>query len=103
MALKVRIDVKLQPAYNWQLWHLAGGHCQMTIGYAVGEENYRQLMTRIKTPHDATLALTILSQGRKARAVLQQHTPYTFLTSQLFIQVSILIMLLCSCSTTAIR
>ncbi|KAL3163360.1 hypothetical protein ABBQ32_009749 [Trebouxia sp. C0010 RCD-2024] len=50
------------------------------------EENYRQLVSRVKTPHDAGLALTILDQGRTARAVLQQHTPYTFHTSQMFIE-----------------
>lgn len=63
----------------------------MTTGHVVGEENYRQLVSRVKTPHDAGLALTILDQGRTARAVLQQHTPYTFHTSQMFIEVCIVL------------
>lgn len=60
---------------------------QHNIGDAAGEENYRQLISRVKTHHDAVLALNILDQGRKARAVLQQHVPFTFHTSQAFIRV----------------
>lgn len=54
-----------------------------------GEENYRQLFGRCKTPKDAALGFEILQQGRAARAVLQQHVPFTFNTSQMFITVRV--------------
>lgn len=59
----------------------------MTVRDAAGEENYRQLISRVRSRQDAILALNILDQGRKARAVLQQHVPFTFHTSQVLIQV----------------
>ena len=62
----------------------------MAIGVGAEEENYRQLISRVKSREDALLALQILDQGRKERAVLQQHVPFTFHTSQAFIQVCIL-------------
>ncbi|DBA95118.1 hypothetical protein WJX77_005434 [Trebouxia sp. C0004] len=49
------------------------------------EENYRQLIRRVQNPREAALALKILVEGRKARAVLEQHDPFTFYTSQLLI------------------
>ena len=64
---------------------------QVTIGVGAGEENYRQLISRVKSRQDAFLALKTLDQGRKARAVLQQHVPFTFHTSQAFIKVCILL------------
>lgn len=62
-------------------------HRNTTVEGAAGEENYRQLISRVKSRQDAILALNVLSQGRKERAVLQQHVPFTFHTSQAFIQV----------------
>ena len=52
-----------------------------------GEENYRQIINRVKNPKDAALALDIVRRGRAARAVLEQHIPFTFHTSQLLIHV----------------
>lgn len=49
------------------------------------EENYRQLMKRIRNPQEAGWAFQTLVEGRKHRAVLQQHVPFTFHTSQLLI------------------
>ena len=62
-------------------------HRNTTLEGAAGEENYRQLISRVKSRQDAILALNVLSQGRKERAVLQQHVPFTYHTSQAFIQV----------------
>ncbi len=45
------------------------------------------MINRVKNPQDAKLALKILDEGRRARAILQQHGPFTFHTSQLFITV----------------
>lgn len=47
------------------------------------------MINRVKTPEDAALALTILDQGRKARALLEQHVPFTHHTSNLFVMVRI--------------
>ena len=55
--------------------------------YCTGEENYRQMISRVKTPEEAALALEVLDEGRRLRAVLQQHVPFTFHTSQLMITV----------------
>ena len=41
----------------------------------------------MKNPREAALALKILLEGRKARAVLEQHDPFTFHTSQLLVMV----------------
>ena len=72
---------------TWQ--HLSAlllDHAQLHF-VITGEENYRQLIMRVRTPADATLALRMLDLARKERAVLQQHAPFTFHTSQLFITV----------------
>lgn len=41
----------------------------------------------MKNPQEAALALKILVEGRKARAVLEQHNPFTFYTSKLLLTV----------------
>ena len=44
-------------------------------------------MKRIRKPQEAYWAFQTLVEGRKHRAVLQQHVPFTFHTSQLLITV----------------
>ena len=85
MAPKVSWFCEVAPPLN-----PARGNATRQIGDAAGEENYRQLISRVKSRQDAILALNILDQGRKERAVLQQHVPFTFHTSQALIRVRIL-------------